>query len=113
MRRTEDAFVYEPVVVPSVEDALIAILFNHNIQAVVVRPGLTLKSRNTLPILTKYLNRIGDEDLDALGTGEYGPELCRLIARVRPELDAYLVTDRSVEEIAGRDLGGCRRNNFV
>jgi arginine decarboxylase len=109
MRRTEDAFVYESVVVPSLEDALIAILFNHNIQAIVVRPGLALKSRNTLSILTKHLNRIGDEDLDALSPGEYGPELCRLIARVRPELDAYLVTDRSVEDIAGRDLGGCRR----
>ena len=109
MRRTEDAFIYEPVVVPSLEDALIGILFNHNIQAVVVRPGLSLKSRNTLSILTKHLNRIGDEDLDALTPGEYGPELCRLIARVRPELDAYLITDRSVEDIAGRDLGGCRR----
>ncbi|MFQ5566915.1 MAG: ornithine decarboxylase, partial [Paracoccaceae bacterium] len=109
MRRNEDAFVYEPVVVPSLEDALIGILFNHNIQAVVVRPGLVLKSRNTLTILTKHLNRIGDEDLDALAPEDYGTALCRLIARVRPELDAYLITDRSVEEIAGRDLGGCRR----
>jgi arginine decarboxylase len=109
MRRTEDAFIYEPVVVPSLEDALIAILFNHNIQAVVVRSGLTLKSHNTLSILTRYLTRVGDEDLDALGANDYGPELCRLIARVRPELDAYLITDRSVEDIAGRDLGGCRR----
>jgi arginine decarboxylase len=109
MRRSEDAFIYESVVVPSLEDALIAILFNHNIQAIVVRPGLVLKSRNTLSILTKHLNRIGDEDLDALSADDYGSELCRLIARVRPELDAYLITDRSVEDIAGRDLGGCRR----
>ena len=45
MRRAEDEFVYEPVVVPSLEDALMAILFNYNIQAIVVRPGLTLKSK--------------------------------------------------------------------
>ncbi len=109
MRRAEDAFIYESVAVPSLEDALIGILFNHNIQAVVVRPGLSLKSRNTLEILTKYLNRVGDEDLEALAPEDYGPSLCRLIAQVRPELDAYLITDRSVEEIAGRDLGGCRR----
>jgi arginine decarboxylase len=109
MRRAEDAFVYEPVVVPSLEDALIAVLFNYNIQAVVVRPSLGLKSKNTLSILTKYLNRVGDEDLDSLSPHDYGPELCRLIARVRPELDAYLVTDRSVEDIAGLDLGLCRR----
>ncbi len=110
MRRPEDQFVYEPVIVPSLEDALIAILFNHNIQAVVVRPGLELKSHNTLPILTRYLNRVGqDEDVEALAPGDYGPELTRLIAKVRPELDAYLITDRSVEDIAGRDLGRCRR----
>ncbi len=75
MRRPEDAFIYEPVIVPSIEDALIGILFNHNVQAVVVRPGLTLKSRNTLEILNKYLRRVGeDEDVDALEPGEYGPE---------------------------------------
>ncbi len=110
MRRSEDAFHYEAVVVPSLEDALIGILFNHNIQAVVIRPGLTLKSKNVLPILKRYLNRVGeDEDVNALTPEEYGPELCRLIAKVRPELDAYLITDRSVEEIAGMDLGLCRR----
>jgi len=109
LRRSEDAFTYESVVVPSFEDALIAILFNHNIQAVVVRPGLKLKSHNALPILTRFLNRIGDEDVDALEPNEYATELVRLIGKVRPELDAYLITDRSVEEIAGRDLGRCRR----
>ena len=110
MRRPEDPFTYETVLVPSLEDALIAILFNHNIQAVVVRPGLTLKSRNKLSILTKYLTRVGGaEVMEALEEEEYGPELCRLIARLRPELDAYLITERSVEDIAGRDLGRCRR----
>lgn len=110
MRRPEDQFIYEPVVVPSMEDALIAILFNHNIQAIVVRPGLVLKSRTDLPILKRYLSRAGGEDgLESLDPENYGPELCRLIARVRPELDAYLVTERSVEDIAGLDLGICRR----
>lgn len=109
MRRPEDPFHYESVVVPSLEDALIGCLFNHNVQAVVVRPGLALKSTNQLEILTRLLNRVGDEEVDALNPEEYGPELCRLIAKVRPELDAYLITDRSVEVIAGRDLGLCRR----
>ncbi|MEM9781717.1 MAG: aminotransferase class I/II-fold pyridoxal phosphate-dependent enzyme [Pseudomonadota bacterium] len=109
MRRSEDAFVYEPVMVPSLEDALIAILFNHNIQAVVVRPGLTLKSKNMLPILQRYIKRVGDEDVDGLDPGDYGTELTRLIAKVRPELDVYLITERSVEEVAGLDLGRCRR----
>ena len=110
MRRSEDPFIYEPVVVPSLEDALIGILFNYNVQAVVVRPGLTLKSQNELPILSQYLNRVAEaEDVDAIEPHEYGPEACRLIAKIRPELDAYLVTDRSAEDIAGLDLGRCRR----
>jgi len=110
MRRTEDPFHYEAVVVPSLEDALIAVLFNHNIQAIVVRPGLVLKSHNENEMLGKYLeNAAGAQSLDELLPENYGPELCRLIDRVRPELDAYLVTERSVEDIAGLDLGICRR----
>ena len=46
MRRGEDRFVYEAVVVPSFEDALIGAFFNHNIQAVVIRYGAgAFKSR--------------------------------------------------------------------
>src|SRR5579871_1439524 len=109
MRRPEDPFIYESVVAPSLEDALIAVLFNHNIQAVVVRFGFDLKSESSLKVLHRYLTRLGDEDLEAFEPDEYGPELCRLLRKVRPELDVYLVTDRSVEDIAGRDLGNCRR----
>lgn len=110
MRRPEDPFHYEAVVVPSLEDALIAVLFNHNIQAIVVRPGLVLKSKNENEILGKYVTHASDADeIDVMMPEDYGPELCRLIARVRPELDAYLVTERSVEDIAGLDLGICRR----
>ena len=110
MRRPEDPFHYEAVVVKSIEDALIAVLFNHNIQAIVVRPGLTLKSKMDETILVRYLARAGgQEEIDKLQPENYGPELCRMIAKVRPELDAYLVTERSVEDIAGLDLGICRR----
>ncbi len=110
MRRSEDSFIYEAVVVPSIEDALIAVLFNHNIQAIVVRPGLTLKSKTDQDLLTRYLARAGGrEEIEAIEPENYGPELCRMIAKVRPELDAYLVTERSVEDIAGHDLGICRR----
>ncbi len=110
VRRTEDPFVYEAVVVPSLEDALMGILFNYNVQAVIVRPGLLLKSKNALPIVQQYLNTLyQEEDVNGLQPYEYGPEACRLMAKVRPELDAYLITDRSVEDIAGLDLGKCRR----
>ena len=110
VRRAEDPFIYEPVIVPSVEDALMGILFNYNVQAVIIRPGLVLKSKNVLPIIQQYLDRLNrEEDVDGLQPHEYGPEACRLIAKVRPELDTYLITDRSAEDIAVMDLGQCRR----
>jgi arginine decarboxylase len=110
MQRPEDPFHYQPVVVPSLEDAVIGSLFNYNIQAIVVRPGLRLCSNNQSPELSRYLDLVGGADyINSLELDSYGPELCRMIAEVRPELDAYLVTDRSVEEVAGYDLGVCRR----
>ncbi|MCV6585009.1 MAG: beta-eliminating lyase-related protein [Marinibacterium sp.] len=110
MRRSEDQFIYETVVVPSVEDALIGVLFNQNVQAVIVRPGLGLKSKNETSVLRRYVSLYGEgADLDALAPSEYGPETCRRIGKLRPELDSYLITDRSAEDIAGLDLGLCRR----
>ena len=109
MRRTEDPFIYESVVVNSLEDALIGVLFNHNIQSVVVRYGFPLHSRHKLELLQRYLTRIGDVDLEDLPPEEFGTTLAVLIGKLRPELDVYLVTDQSVEEIAGKVCGSCRR----
>lgn len=109
MRRPEDPFQYQLVFVPSFTDALIAVMFNHNIQSVVIRSGLAFESEQTLEILHRYLSRIDETDLEGIEPMERAPELSRLIAVLRPELDVYLFTDLSVEEIAGRDLGNCRR----
>ena len=62
--------------VPSLEsrigdvDALIGALFNHNVQAVVIRYGFPLRSRHNLEILQRYLSRIGDVDLGRLDAPE-------------------------------------------
>ncbi len=109
MRRPEDRFIYEAVVVPSFEDALIAVLFNHNIQAVVIRYGFPFASRRKLPILQRFLTRIDEDALVDLAPEDYGLMLAYLIGRLRPELDVYLVTDRSVEDIAGKVCDTCRR----
>lgn len=105
-RRPDDAFVYEIVVVPSFEDALIAVLFNFNIQACVIRYGFPFKSQNQLEILQQLLQDhkyTGDDDDDTvLAEHDYGPVLGAKIAELRPELDLYLVTDMTVEDIAGK-----------
>jgi arginine decarboxylase len=109
MRRPEDRFIYEAEVVPSFEDGLIGVLFNHNIQSVVVRYGFPTRSRNRLELLQRYLSRIGDTDLDEIPPEDYGVRLAELIGRLRPELDVYLVTDQMVKDVAGRVTSNCRR----
>ena len=109
MRRDEDSFTYEPVFAPSFEDALIAVLFNHNIQTVVIRYGFKLRSKHNLPVLSRYLAQTRCENLDDIEPQEYGILLSDIIAAIRPELDLFLVTDQSVEEVAGRVGDACRR----
>src|SRR2546427_3772268 len=66
MRRDEDKFIYEIVVVPSFQDALIAVLFNFNLQACVIRYGFPLKSRYRLDILHQLLENYQEEGLESL-----------------------------------------------
>ena len=107
LRRPDDPFVYEIVVVPSFEDALIAVLFNFNIQACVIRYDFPFKSDHQLDILRQLLQDFrndGDStgQIEQLQENDYGPLLGAKIAELRPELDLYLVTDMAVEEIAGK-----------
>ncbi len=101
MQRPEDAFIYEVISVPTFEDALIAILFNYNIQACVIRYGFPFRSKNHLAILQRYLAGIDDSEAEEQPDTDRGPLLGATMAELRPELDLYLVTDVAVEEIAG------------
>ncbi|NRF67808.1 aminotransferase class I/II-fold pyridoxal phosphate-dependent enzyme [Aquincola sp. S2] len=100
-RRPDDAFIFDIVVVPSFEDALIAVLFNINLQACVIRHGFPFKSEYQLDLLGKFLDGV-DEHIECLPESERGPLLGAKISEVRPELDLYLVTDIKAEEIAIR-----------
>lgn len=101
MRRAEDRFVYDTVVVPSFEDALIAVLFNYNIQCVVIRYGFPFHSSNKLEVLQRYIAGLDDGDAEEQTDVDRGPLLGSILAELRPELDLYLVTDVAVEAIAG------------
>ena len=101
-RSVDDDFVFDIVIVPSFEDALIATLVNFNLQAVVIRYGFPFRSQNHhLTALRRILDGL-DEGIEAIPESERGPLLGRQIAQLRPELDLYLVTDVNVEDIAAR-----------
>ncbi len=101
LRREEDEFVYDVVFVPSFEDALIAVLFNHNIQTCVIRYSFPFQSRNRLEILQQYISLLEPKVLEEALDANRSHILGSLLERLRPELDLFLVTDAPVEDIAG------------
>jgi arginine decarboxylase len=102
-RSSDDDFIFDVVVVPSFEDALIATLVNFHLQAVVIRHGFPFRSVNHKDndILRRFLENV-DDYVEAMPEFERGPLLGRQIAQIRPELDLYLVTDANVEDVAAR-----------
>ncbi|HEX6156800.1 MAG TPA: decarboxylase [Burkholderiales bacterium] len=108
LRRDTDPFLIEPVTVGSFEDALLAVLVNFNIQAVVMFDGFGYESARPVPDLRELLaahvpqGGPGEEDVAML--------LARAAHTIRPELDVYLCTDRDIAKMAGSDdAAGVRR----
>ncbi|MFJ7905717.1 aminotransferase class I/II-fold pyridoxal phosphate-dependent enzyme [Kitasatospora sp. NPDC096204] len=100
LRRREDPFLYELVTVPSFVDAMVAILINPEIQAVVVRPDCHGRSSVDLSLLDGLVPPGGVEGFDHLTAAERAGAIARAIRRDRPELDLYLVEQASVEQLA-------------
>src|SRR4051812_3696041 len=108
LRRPVDSFIYEPVIVGSLEDAFCATMLNPSIAAVVINEGFGLRSRHDAPILRTMTAAAGindESDASAL-------RLAHIIKRVRPELDLYLMSNRDVETMAGNPEANVVRRIF-
>ena len=99
LRRDEDEFVYDVVVVNSFEGALIASLFNHNIQSCVVRYDFPFETDNPVTALRQYLALFDKEVQRAAWEQAPGGALARALHSLRPELDLFQVTDDAVEDV--------------
>ncbi len=112
LRRNEDAMIYEPVLVGSLEDALLATILNGKIEAVVIFDGIPVPSQHNVPLLHDLLATQLAFDTTSLAPREVGLTLARLVKRIRPELDIYLLTDRQVEKMAGDPAASMIRRVF-
>src|SRR5262245_8104455 len=89
LRRETDQFAVEPVTVGNFEAAVLAVLVNFNIQAVVLFDGFNYPSQTPVAdlreLLTTHMPQGGaSRDVDL------GMLLTRAIHAIRPELDVYL-----------------------
>ena len=108
LRRSEDEFVYEPVIVGTAEDAICAAMMNADIAAVVIHEGFGYRSRHDAPVLRSIVDSVAKKELS-----DGSPlRLARVIHQSRPELDLYVVSDRRVEEIAGDPAADIVRRVF-
>ena len=100
-RRPDDQFLYEIVVVPSFDDAVMAARLNFKLQACVVRRRFTHRSRHDCSSLGQFVSLGECEDLMDHSPDERAQVLARTLAKIRPELDLYLMTEIAVEDLAG------------
>jgi arginine decarboxylase len=102
LRRPEDPFVYEAVTVPSFEEAVLAVVMNADLQAVVIRENFRFKSQFDAPLLRTYLEQHMSQECGSIEPSDYGVALARVIGKIRPELDVYLIVDSSIEKVASQ-----------
>jgi arginine/lysine/ornithine decarboxylase len=112
LRRRDDPFKYEVIQVGTFEDAIVATICNHNLQAVVIRDGFEYRARHDMPVLREFLLRHLEGAEASTEPGALATALARGVKRLRPELDVYLLTDRSIEEVAGSDEAAPIRRIF-
>jgi arginine decarboxylase len=112
LRRPQDRFVYEPVFVSSYEDAVLGVILNGTLEAVVINEGIPFASLHHSPVLHEFLTaHLAASGIDA-ATGSLGLALAKGLRQLRPELDIYFLSDRKVEKVAGDASASCIRRIF-
>jgi len=96
LRDPSDQCEYGVVVQRSFQDAIIALLFNYNIQAVVVRYAPPYHSKNITPLIEPYIDYVHKLDFSEEADNDLGPILGKLGKQFRPELNIYYVTDTTL-----------------
>ncbi len=109
LRGANEQFNYGIVVQRSLEDALIALHFNYNIQAVVIRYAPPYRSKKMCATLEPFVQNVLNLDLASKPETELGPILGNLVKKFRPELDTYYVTDTALVKLKDSTLKSFRR----
>lgn len=104
LRESNEPFMYDFIVQHSFQDAMIALMFNPNIQAVVIRYAPPFASSNISELISPYIQHVLNIDLKARSESELGPLLGEYVKQFRPELDTYYVTDTSLTDLKNSTL---------
>ena len=109
LRQSSDDFVYQVVVATNFSDAAAALVINPEIQAVIAHEGFGFSSPLGLPELGDYLATSRET---AHAPGDLGVPLLHAVRRFRPEVDTYLLVDRSWDQVADAEVAASVRRIF-
>ena len=109
LRNPSDEFYYKLVPVRTIEDAMMALVFNPNIQACVIRYAIPYASKNSQGYLKPYIANISNLNFAEISVYDLGPVLGKIIKHFRPEIDLYLGTDTAPTLIKDSTLKNFRR----
>lgn len=104
-----DQFRYRLVVQRSFQDALITLLFNTNIQAVVIRYAPPFARKEIDPLIRPYIQHALDLGPANQKAEDLGPLLGQVIKQFRPEIDTYYVTDTVLADLKDSTINTFRR----
>jgi arginine decarboxylase len=109
IRDPNEQFVYGVIIQQSFQDALIALLFNHNIQAVVIRSTPPYHSKGISPLIKPYIQNALKLDMSSRSEADLGPILGKLTKQFRPELDTYYITDTALADLKDTTVKAFKR----
>jgi arginine/lysine/ornithine decarboxylase len=101
-RRPGDPFIYDLVIVGSGIEAAVATRLNANIQACVIRRRFSHAAVRDLTRLANFSDATLSNDLADHSPDERAQILAPALAKIRPEVDLYLMSEIAVEDVAGK-----------
>lgn len=104
IRDKKEQFVYEVIVLSNLQDALIALLFNPNIQVCVIRSGIIFDSTNDLSEISSFISGLNKLKIKEKGKMDLGHSLGEVINTLRPELDLFYIADMAVSQLDQKTL---------
>lgn len=104
LKRDTDQFTYDVIFLSNVEDALIALMFNPNIQSVIVRSGIGLQSPHDLSSIHPFITSLDNIKIDESKNLDMGLSLGKVINLFRPEIDLFYISDIAVSQLSDNTL---------
>lgn len=104
IKTPKEQFTYNVIFLSNLEDALIALLFNPNIQTCVIRSGIEYNSTNDLTEIASFIGGLQAIKIKEKGEMDLGHSLGEVINSLRPELDLFYLADMAVSQLDHKTL---------